>query len=282
MLTRGQLWRAVRDAFAAAGIETAGLDARVLICHSLRIGATELIASEGEPVGADERAGYEVLVARRLAREPVARIVGRQEFYGLDFGLNPATLVPRPETEMLVDFGIGHLKGHEDAAILDLGSGTGCIVLALLANLQDAKGVGVDLAAEAVLQARANAEALGLGARFEALEGDWFAPVAGRKFDLILSNPPYIARDEIEGLAPEVARFDPALALDGGLSGLDPYRIITAKVLSHLRPGGAVAVEIGFDQGEAVANLFRASGLTGVEVEKDLAGHHRMVAGYAP
>lgn len=282
MLTLGQLWRAARDRLAAGGIENAALDARVLLQHALGIDQTRLIASEGELVSESEIADYEALVARRLAREPVARIVGRQEFYGLPFGLNAATLVPRPETEMLVDFGLGVLEGHEGAKILDLGTGTGCIVLALLANLPGAEGMGVDLSPEAVRQARKNADALGLGGRFEALEGDWFAPLAGQKFDLIVSNPPYIAREVIAGLSPEVSRHDPMLALDGGGDGLDPYRIIARGASAHLEPGGRLAVEIGFDQGERVAKLFETGGLNGVGVEKDLAGHDRMVVAIFP
>lgn len=282
MLTRGQLWRSARDRLADVGIETAALDARVLLQFSLGIDQTQLIATEAEPVSDAGIKAYDALVSRRLGREPVARIVGQQGFYGLEFGLNAATLIPRPETEMLVDFGIGHLKGRNDAAILDLGTGSGCIALSLLANLRGANGVGVDLSPEAVGQARENAVALGLAGRFEAVAGSWFTPVAGRRFDLIVSNPPYIASDVIAGLAPEVAQYDPALALDGGPDGLGPYRIIAAGAANHLRPGGALAVEIGFDQGPAVAHLIENAGLSGVGVEKDLSGHDRMVVAVSP
>lgn len=281
-LTRGQLWRSARDRLAGAGIETAALDARVLLGHYLGLDRTQLIASEAEPVGDADIAAYEALVARRLAREPVARIVGRQEFYGLDFGLNEATLIPRPETEMLVDFGIARLKGREGATILDLGTGTGCIVLSLLANLPGTKGVGIDLSARALEQVRANTVALGLSSRFTALEGSWFGPVVDQRFDLIVANPPYIASKTVAGLAPEVARFDPALALDGGEDGLEPYRVIAAGAADHLNPGGVLAVEIGFDQGAAVSRLLEDAGLSGVRVEKDLAGHDRMVVAALP
>lgn len=280
-LTRGQLWRSARDQLASVGIETAALDARVLLAHCLGLDRTQLIASEAAPVGDADIAAYEALVARRLAREPVARIVGRQEFYGLDFSLNEATLIPRPETEMLVDFGIARLKGRQGATILDLGTGTGCIVLSLLANLPDAKGVGVDLSARALVQARENAVVLGLDNRFAALEGSWFAPVEGR-FDLIVANPPYIASDTVKELAPEVALYDPGLALDGGQDGLEPYRAIAAGAADHLDPGGVLAVEIGFDQGARVLRLLEDAGLSGVGVEKDLAGHDRMVVAALP
>ena len=281
-LTRGQLWRSARDRLASAGIETAALDARVLLAHCLGLDRTQLIASEAAPVDDADMAAYQALLARRLAREPVARIMGRQEFYGLYFGLNEATLIPRPETEMLVDFGIARLKGREGATILDLGTGTGCIVLSLLANVSGAKGVGVDLSARALEQARENAVALGLDGRFEALEGSWFAPVAGRRFDLIVANPPYIASETVKGLAPEVALYDPALALDGGQDGLEPYRVIAAGVADHLNPGSVLAIEIGFDQGNGVSRLLEDAGLSGVGVEKDLAGHDRMVVAALP
>lgn len=281
-LTRGQLWRSARDRLAGAGIETAGLDARVLLAHCLGLDRTQLIASEAEPVDDADIAAYEALLVRRLAREPVARIVGRQEFYGLDFSLNEATLIPRPETEMLVDFGVARLKGRKGAMILDLGTGTGCIVLSLLANVPGAKGLGVDLSARALEQARENAVALGLDDRFEALEGSWFSPVAGERFDLIVANPPYIASEAVKGLAPEVFRYDPALALDGGADGLGPYRVIAAGAADHLAPGGVLAVEIGFDQGDRVSRLFEDAGLSGVGVEKDLAGHDRMMVAASP
>jgi len=207
----------------------------------------------------------------------VARILGVQEFYGLSFGLNAATLIPRPETEMLVDFGIEALNDHPRPRILDLGTGTGCIVLALLANLPNAIGIGVDISPEAIEQARANGFALGLAERFEARQGSWFAPVVGDVFDLIVSNPPYIASAAIESLEAGVKTFDPRAALDGGQDGLDPYRIIAQQAPAHLAPNGALALEIGFDQGHMVTTLIREAGLDAVSLAKDLAGHDRMV-----
>lgn len=277
LTSRGQLWRAARDRLVVADIENAALDARLLLQFALGIDQTRLIASESDPVSDADIAAYEALIARRLAREPVARIVGRQEFYGLDFGLNAATLVPRPETEMLVDFGIALLANKGEVRILDLGTGTGCIVLSLLANLPDATGVGVDIAPDAVLKARENAQALGVDRRFTAVEGDWFAPLKGEKFDLIVSNPPYIARKVIEGLAPEVQGYDPMLALDGGGDGLEPYRIIAAEAPGHLMPCGTVVLEIGYDQGISVPALFDTPKFSSVRVEKDFSGHDRMV-----
>lgn len=276
-LTIGRTWRALRDRLAGSGIATAALDARLLVRRVLGLDETGLIAAEPDPFPAEKAAELELLALRRLAGEPVARILGVQEFYGLSFGLNAATLIPRPETEMLVDFGIEALNDHPRPRILDLGTGTGCIVLALLANLPNAIGIGVDISPEAIEQARANGFALGLAERFEAQQGSWFAPVAGDVFDLIVSNPPYIASSAIESLEAGVKTFDPRAALDGGQDGLDPYRIIAQQAPAHLAPNGALALEIGFDQGHMVTTLIREAGLDAVSLARDLAGHDRMV-----
>lgn len=280
--TIGQTWRVIRDRLAVADIPTAALDARLLVRHVLGLDATGLIASETDAFPAARVSDLEGVVLRRLAGEPIARIRGVQEFYGLEFGLNGATLIPRPETEMLVDFGISALGGHAAPAILDLGTGTGCIVLSLLANLADAKGVGVDISAQALDQARANAASLGLSGRFNGLEGDWFSPLGTERFDLLVSNPPYIASATIEMLEPGVKAFDPMAALDGGADGLDPYRIIARNAKAHLVAGGALALEIGFDQGHMVNELLSSEGFCDIAIAKDLAGHDRMVTARAP
>lgn len=276
-LTIGRAWRAARDRLAGSGIENAARDAQLLAREVLGMDATGLILAEGEVLTPETLAAFEALVSRRLSGEPVARIRGTQEFYGLSFALGPETLIPRPETEMLVDFGLGVLKDRPAPRILDLGTGTGCIALALLANLPGATGVGIDLAPDAVAQARANAMTLGLAGRFAALEGDWFGPVAGERFDLIVSNPPYVAGGTIAGLSPEVRDFDPRRALDGGPDGLDPYRIIAGAARAYLRPGGWLALEIGFDQGQMVRSMLSGAGLAEIGVAPDLAGHDRMV-----
>ena len=278
----GRTWRSLRDQLSAADIPTAALDAQLLVRHVLGLDATGLIASETDPFPSGKLAELESLVARRLAGEPMARIRGVQEFYGLDFGLNDATLVPRPETEMLVEFGITELKSRSEPTIADLGTGTGCIVLALLANLPSARGTGVDIAADALVQAEANAQALGLADRFIMRHGSWFEPLGGDKFDLIVSNPPYIASATIEALEPGVKSFDPIAALDGGADGLDPYRVIGSQARNCLVPGGALALEIGFDQGHMVKELLSSEGFCEVAIAKDLAGHDRMVTARAP
>ncbi|WP_404401782.1 peptide chain release factor N(5)-glutamine methyltransferase [Pelagibacterium halotolerans] len=276
--TIGQTWRAGRDTLSSAGLESAARDAQVLMRHVLGIDQTRLILSEPDPISAEAAQRFDALIARRMAREPVARILGRQEFYGLSFGLNAATLVPRPETEMLVDFGIARLKDKPGARVLDLGAGTGCILLALLDTLPGASGVGIDLAGDAVRQAGDNARTLGLSGRAEFREGAWFAPVSDdERFDLIVSNPPYIATDVLGTLDKDVRDFDPTLALDGGEDGLAPYRILAAQAGRFMNPAGALALEIGFDQGAAVTQLLHEAGFGDVTVERDLAGHNRMV-----
>lgn len=277
----GRAWRALRDRFAAAGVPTSALDARLLTRHALGLDETGLIASEREPFPAPVEARLEAFAQRRLGGEPVARIVGKQEFYGLDFGLNAQTLIPRPETEMLVDFGVESLRGRREPAILDLGTGTGCIVLSLLANLPGGRGIGIDIAQGALDQAQANAASLGLAQRFEGRLGDWFAPVAGLRFDLIVSNPPYIASAVIDTLEPGVKAFDPMPALDGGPDGLDPYRIIAAQARNYLVPEGLIALEIGYDQGHMVTTLLQEAGFSEIIIAPDLAGHDRMVTARA-
>ncbi|RYE88106.1 MAG: peptide chain release factor N(5)-glutamine methyltransferase [Hyphomicrobiales bacterium] len=221
------------------------------------------------------------MAARRLRGEPVVRILGEKEFYGLPFTLGGATLVPRPETEMLVARGLEILEGRQHKAILDLGTGTGCIAISILVESPPAHGVAVDLSPEALVTAQHNADRHGVDKRLSLRKGSWFSPLqAGEGFDLILSNPPYIASAEIDELAVEVKEHDPRLALDGGADGLEPYRIILAEVRKWLKPKGAVLVEIGSTQGFAVSALFYKAGLRDVVVHKDLAGLDRVVEGH--
>ncbi|WP_127144110.1 peptide chain release factor N(5)-glutamine methyltransferase [Pelagibacterium montanilacus] len=274
----GRVWRTVRDDLMAAGNLTAALDAQLLVRQVLALDATGLVASDTVPFPGCKAAELEALVARRLVGEPVARIRGAQEFYGLDFGLNADTLIPRPETEMLVDWGIARLKGLAAPRILDLGTGTGCIALALLANLPEARAVGTDIAQGALAQAEANGRALGLADRFELRAGAWYGALApDERFDLIVSNPPYIAPEVIETLDPGVRDFDPRLALDGGEMGLVPYRVILGEAPAHLRAGGALGVEIGHDQPDMVKQMFELAGFGPAMIGRDLAGHARVV-----
>ncbi len=258
------------------GFATAGLDGKLLTGHALGLDALALATRENDTVDETAAAHVATLIQRRMSGESVARIIGEKEFYGLAFGLNAATLEPRPDTELLVDLALEALPsgGH----MLDLGTGTGCIPISILANRADATGVATDISAEALDMARQNAARHGVGGRLDFARGDWFAALqAGAAFDLIVSNPPYISSAVIATLSPEVKAYDPMLALDGGPDGLAPYRIIAAEASRFLKPGGRLLVEIGYDQGTDVAELFARHGLGAIAVHKDLNGLDRVV-----
>ncbi|MET0667021.1 MAG: peptide chain release factor N(5)-glutamine methyltransferase [Methyloceanibacter sp.] len=280
-MTIGAAWRGVRDLFRRAGIETPELDARLLAEVAFGLDRLELVNREREPAPADALAKMQLMAERRLRGEPVTRILGEREFFGLTFKLNEATLVPRPETEMLVVRTLQLLEGRARKRILDLGTGSGCIAVSVLTESPSATAIGVDLANDAILAAEGNAERHGVAKRFEARKGSWFdALQAGETFDVIVSNPPYIESATIGTLKPEVKDHDPHLALDGGPDGLDAYRAIIAQAPVWLKPDGWVVVEVGADQGHLVKALFTKAGLVEVAIEKDLAGLDRMVVGH--
>jgi len=271
----------VRDLFRRAGIDTPELDARLLAELAFGLDRLELVNRERDVAAPEALARLQGFATRRLRGEPVVRIIGEREFWGLPFTLNAATLVPRPETEMLVRRGLELLEGRIHKRVLDLGTGTGCVPIAILAESPSATAVGVDLSSEAIIAAQANAERHGVARRFDARPGSWFDPLqVGELFDLITSNPPYIERAAIDGLAPEVKDHDPLLALDGGADGLEAYRQIVGEAIHWLKPGGLLAVEIGSTQAAAVREMFVKAGFDEVSVEKDLAGLDRVVAGY--
>lgn len=259
------------------GFASPALDAKLLAGHGLGLTALDMALRENEPVEAGAAERIAELMQRRLSGESVARIIGEREFYGLAFALNGATLEPRPETELLVEMALEALP--QGGQLLDLGTGTGCIPIAVLVNRADATGVATDLSAEALVAARGNAGRHGVAERLVFLQGSWFEALAsrGETFDLIVSNPPYINSAVIETLADEVKSFDPRLALDGGPDGLAPYRVIAQEAGKRLKRGGRVLVEIGYDQGEAVTGLFEAAGFTDVTLHKDLNGLDRVV-----
>lgn len=274
----GAAWRGVRDQFRKAGIDTAELDARLFAEAAFEMDRLELVNREREAVPEQQMQALEAFAARRLAGEPVVRILGEKEFWGLSFKLNAATLVPRPETELLVERGLEVIGALEGARILDLGTGTGCIPIALLTEYSDVTAVAIDLSAEALEMARFNAGRHGVGERFRTLKGSWFDPLEpGERFDLITSNPPYVETAVIAGLMPEVREHDPRLALDGGPDGLAAYRAIAAEAGLFLRPEGVLLLEIGFDQGNTVSDILVGAGFSQVEVVPDLSGLDRMV-----
>ncbi len=213
---------------------------------------------------------------RRLAGEPLSRIYGVREFWGREFRLSPHTLDPRPETEQLIELALKRFNGASPARILDLGTGTGCILISLLAEFPDSIGLGVDLSPGALDTARQNAVFHGVEDRAEFRESNWFSNVDG-EFDLIVSNPPYIAESIVPTLSPEVKNHDPILALEGGKDGLQAYREIFSKIFSHLKPGGIALFEIGFEQGDDVMRLIGESRIREKRVHRDLAGLARVL-----
>jgi len=269
--------RALAEKFRAAGLDAAELDARILIGHALGFDHAALTAASARSLTNTERAAIAALAQRRLAHEPVARIVGEKEFWSLRFLIDATTLVPRPETETVVEAALAALatggSRAEHLRIADLGTGSGALLLALLSELPGAFGIGTDISTGALLLARANARRLGIDrAHFVACD---LVAALGGPLDLIVSNPPYVATGDIAGLAPEVREFDPRAALDGGTDGLNFYRAITATVPALLRPGGVLAVELGAGQARPVADLFAAAGLAPLPARADLDGRPR-------
>lgn len=269
---------ALRDGtarLAAAGIDSAMSDARILLMHALGIDRTGLLSRAAEALQAEAAARYSAALDRRAAREPVSRILGHREFWSLDFGLGPATLDPRPDSETLVEAALAAAPDRP-LRVLDLGTGTGCLLLAVLHDRPSAFGIGVDRSEAAARVARDNARALGLADRAAILVGDWATALAGR-FDLVLSNPPYIPEADIAALEPEVRDHDPRLALSGGTDGLNAYRALAGALPDLLAPGGTAVVELGIGQAADVSALFRGAGLDIAGTPHDLAGIPRCV-----
>jgi len=279
--------RAAGDILQAANIETTRLDARVLACCAFDTSLEDLLLRPDDPVDAVALGLLADFCARRAGGEPVARILGVKEFWSLEFELNDATLVPRPETELVVETGLELLRGRSQAQprILDLGTGSGCILIALLSELPEAGGVGIDIAAAAVDTARGNADKLGVSNRAEFQCRSWDGGnVEFGAFDLIVANPPYIPAKDIQDLAPGVREFDPVRALSGGDDGLDAYREIADAVPAWLSPGGFIVAEVGDGQAVDVAKLFEAAGLSLATDWRrlDLAGIARVVVAKKP
>ena len=277
----GTAWRAVRDRFRAADIDTPELDARLLAEQAFGIDAMGLLNREKDAATPDSVEALDELAERRLAGEPVARILGHKEFYGLDFELNDATLVPRPETEMLVDLALEAVKPLPAPTVLDLGTGCGCVAIAILVNAPHAHAVATDLSEAAIAAARINATRHGVLDRISFRAGSWCAPLLpGETFDVVVSNPPYVESDIVEQLQPEVSDHDPRLALDGGEDGLAAYRAIADGVPKRLKPKGQLIVEVGSEQGFEVGAILSSAGFTGIDIRKDLAGLDRVVLGH--
>jgi len=269
---------AAQRALGEAGIEGAAGDARALVAEAAGVARDRLTLHLDDGMAPGARARLDAMLARRLAREPVARILGRRAFWGRDFRVTADVLDPRPETESLIAVA---LEGPAPARLLDLGTGSGCIAVTLLAEWPAAQGVATDISGAALAVAAENAARHGVAGRLDLVEANWFHGVSGR-FDMIVSNPPYIARAEMAGLAPEVRGHDPRGALSDGADGLGAFRAIADGVRAHLAPGGRVLVETGAGQGAAVAGMLARAGLAGVRICPDLDGRDRVVTARHP
>jgi release factor glutamine methyltransferase len=279
--TLGSLLAEAAATLTRAGFAEPRRRARRLVASALDLTPAELLAHPEQVLDEQRTDHVRFAVGRMVDREPLSRILGRREFWGLEFGLSPDTLDPRPETETVVEAVLRRFPDRKAPfGFLDLGTGTGCILLALLSEFPAATGFGVDLALGAGLTARRNAAALGLAGRAQFLIGDWGTAVSGR-FDAIVSNPPYIARSALADLPREVALYDPCLALDGGPDGLGAYRSLVVDVPRLLKPRGVFACEVGSGQAPAVEAMLRASGLAIDGCERDLAGLARCVVARA-
>jgi len=261
--------------FRRGGLDAPELDARIIVGHALGLDHTALAAQSGRMLAADEAGAIAALSARRLAREPVARLLGRKEFWGLPLKVNAETLLPRPETETVVEAALTAVdrdnRKWRALRVADLGTGSGALLLALLSELPNAFGVGTDISFAALRCARDNAAALGLSARASFVACDYGSALRG-PVDILVSNPPYVARADIAGLQAEVRDFDPRRALDGGPDGLDGYRAIASRAAPLLAPDGILVLELGHSQLGPVTSIFAPAGLAPVASRHDLAG----------
>jgi len=276
------LLRDTAVALTAAGIDNVRFEARLLLAKATGLSVEELIARGSDPAPAEVIATLRSLTARRVQREPMAYILGEREFWGLPFKVTPAVLVPRPDSETLIEAALSLLADRQRAwRLLDLGLGSGCLLLTLLRELPQATGVGLEVSTAALEIAQANTGALGVASRAVLLQGDWRQPGwdegLGGPFDLIVSNPPYIETQALPQLMPEVSRYEPHQALDGGPDGLDAYRAIGAAARSLLAPGGHLLVEVGRGQASDVISIFGSQSLSPGIPWKDLGGIERVV-----
>lgn len=284
LLRIGEILLTATQRLSAAGVDTARLDGEVLLAHALEISHERLLVSGDLAVGDMALARFERSLVRRLAREPVAYITGRQEFWSLDFNVNCAVLIPRPDTERLVEVALslaGEARSDMPLRVLDIGTGSGAIAVSLARELPLATLYATDLSEAALAVARGNAILNGVAERIAFYCGDLFGALADEtaSFDLIVANPPYVRRAEIAMLEPEVSYWEPRSALDGGADGLDYYRRMAAQAWLHLGPNGAVALEIGADMAEATTQLLiDARRYTDIRTYQDYAGRERVVA----
>lgn len=278
-LTLVKAWTRARARLTEAGIDSPAIDARLLLEAAAGVSRTDIVADPYRPLDAGAISQLDAYVERRARREPVSRILGRKGFWKIMLNVSPHVLTPRPDTEVIVEGVLAATPEHQRFTILDLGVGSGAILLAILAERPLARGLGVDLSEEALAVARENAANLGLAGRLALLRGDWTEGLGDETFDVVVANPPYIPTADILGLDPEVREHEPHLALDGGPDGLEAYRRLAPEILRVLHPDGFFAVEIGYDQSQAVEAIFRTAGACEVRTRKDLADRDRVVSG---
>ncbi len=280
--TLGDLMTEAVAALRDAGIDNARMDARILLSDAAGVDSSRIAAWPEDIVADDKSTKFRDMIARRLKREPVSRILGQRDFWRHSFKLSPETLDPRPDSETIVELALDWLEDRDAPTVLDFGTGTGCLLLSIIGDLQNARGLGVDISQGAVACARQNADQLGYGGQVEFRVSDWDQAVTDDErtegFDLVVSNPPYITRDEMDDLSPEVSRFDPRLALTDEGDGLGAYRILSRVAFGLVKPAGFVIFEIGQGQENAVARLLVEAGFVGVEYREDLGGIVRCVA----
>jgi release factor glutamine methyltransferase len=278
-LTLLQAWQTAKARLEAAGLAGPVIDARLLVEAAADATRADIVGDPYRALTAEQEATLEGYLSRRERREPVSHILGRKGFWKIMLSVTPDVLTPRPDTETVVEYALRDFPEHAAWSVLDLGVGSGAILLSILADRPAARGLGVDVSEEALAVARDNAASLGLAGRMALLRGDWTEGLSESTFDLVVSNPPYIAAAVIETLEPEVRDHEPRLALEGGPDGLMHYRRLAPEILRVLKPGGRFAVEIGYDQKDAVEGLFREAGALGVVTIRDLADRDRVVAG---
>ncbi len=274
-----QAWQSAKARLAAVGLTGPVIDSRLLVEAAADATRADIIGDPYRVLSDEQIAKLEDYLSRRERREPVSHILGRKGFWKIMLAVNPHVLTPRPDTEVIVDLVLKRFPEGKAFSMLDLGVGSGAILLSILAERPAAKGLGIDVSDEALAVARENAANLGLARQVALLRGDWTRGLGDDGFDLVVSNPPYIASAVIEGLEPEVRDHEPRLALDGGADGLDAYRVLAPEILRVLKPGGTFAVEIGYDQKTPVENLFNLAGADEVFTILDLANHDRVVTG---
>jgi release factor glutamine methyltransferase len=281
-LTLVQAWTQARRRLEAAGIDAPVIDARLLLEAATGASRTDIMTDPYRPLDATQAEALEGYLGRRIAREPVSHILGRKGFWTVELKVTRDVLTPRPDTETLVNAVLKSLPAEQPMRVLDLGAGSGAILLALLAERPAWSGVGVDISEAALEVARENAALLALDARAVFTHGVWAEGQPDQAFDAVVSNPPYIPTADIEDLEPEVREHEPRLALDGGADGLDAYRVLAPQVMRVLKPGGVFALEIGHDQGHAVEALMQQAKAGFCRVVSDLGQRDRVVIGRAP